>query len=145
MVLDLPSLIGVNYIAVIVGAIVSFVIGMIWYSPLLFGKLWIKANGFNEKEIKEKHKKGMMAKGMVGSIIGALVMSFVLSVSIHLTQATTLTSGLLIGGFLWLGFMATAALNKVLWEGKPVKLYLVEVLHHLVVILVMSAIFVYWI
>ena len=144
MVLDIASLIAVNYLAVIVAAIVSFVIGMAWYSPPVFGKVWMKANNFNEKYMKEKHKKGM-AKGLVGSIIGALIMGFVLSVSIHLTQATTITSALLIGGFLWLGFIVTSSLNKVLWEGKPVKLYLVDVLHHLVVILVMSAIFVYWV
>ncbi len=144
MVLDLAVLGSVNYLAVVVAAVVSFVIGMVWYSPHLFGKIWIKGHGFNEIEIKEKHKKGM-AKGLVGSIIAALIMGFVLAFSIKLTQATGLSEGLIVGFFLWLGLIATTALNKVLWEGKPVKLYLVDVLHYLVVILVMSAIFVSWV
>ena len=144
MVLDIAGLLSFNYLAVIVAAIVSFIIGMVWYSPALFGKVWIKANGFDEKKIKEKHKKGM-AKGVVGGFVGSLVMGIVLSVAINLTQATTLSSGLLIGFFLWLGFVATTSLNKVLWEGKPLKLYLVDVLHYLVVVLVMSVIFVSWV
>jgi hypothetical protein len=86
-----------------------------------------------------------MTKGIIGGFIGSLIMGVVLSVAISLTQATTITTGLLIGFFLWLGFVATTSLNKVLWEGKPVKLYLVDVLHYLVVILAMVVIFVYWV
>ena len=33
----------VNYIAILVAAVVSFFIGALWYSPLLFAKRWIKA------------------------------------------------------------------------------------------------------
>jgi len=33
-------MLGVNYLAVVVAAVVAFVMGGLWYSPLLFGKPW---------------------------------------------------------------------------------------------------------
>lgn len=33
-------LLNVNWLAVIVGAVVAFLVGWLWYSPMLFGKKW---------------------------------------------------------------------------------------------------------
>ena len=38
----------VNWLAVLVAGISSFVVGGIWYSPNLFGKAWLKANNLSE-------------------------------------------------------------------------------------------------
>ena len=35
----------INYLAVGVAALATFFLGALWYSPLLFGKLWLKAHG----------------------------------------------------------------------------------------------------
>lgn len=43
---------GVNVWAVVGAAVVNFVIGGLWYSPALFGKVWMKANGFSETDLK---------------------------------------------------------------------------------------------
>ncbi|MGC9355126.1 MAG: DUF1761 domain-containing protein, partial [Mariniphaga sp.] len=42
----------INYLAVIVAALSSFMVGWIWYGPL-FGKSWMKLHGFTEEELKE--------------------------------------------------------------------------------------------
>ena len=42
----------VNPWAVIAAALVNFVIGGLWYSPMLFGKPWMKANGFSEADLR---------------------------------------------------------------------------------------------
>jgi hypothetical protein len=36
---------GVSWIAVIVGFVVSFLVGWLWYSPVLFGKKWAEGVG----------------------------------------------------------------------------------------------------
>ena len=54
----LPT-VDVSWVAVIVVAIISFVIGMLWYSPLLFGKQWMKLSDIGDKKMKEMKKKGM--------------------------------------------------------------------------------------
>jgi len=38
---------GVNWLAVIVGFVVSFGLGWLWFSPKLFGKKWAEGNGLN--------------------------------------------------------------------------------------------------
>ena len=42
----------INFLAVIVSALSSFLIGGLWYSPALFGKSWMKEAGLSEKETK---------------------------------------------------------------------------------------------
>jgi len=42
----------INPWAVLAAALVNFVIGGLWYSPLLFGKAWMKANGFSEADLR---------------------------------------------------------------------------------------------
>lgn len=42
----------INPWAVLAAALVNFVIGGLWYSPLLFGKAWMKANGFSDADLQ---------------------------------------------------------------------------------------------
>lgn len=42
----------INPWAVLAAALINFVIGGLWYSPVLFGKVWMKANGFTEEDLK---------------------------------------------------------------------------------------------
>ncbi len=37
----------INYWAVVVAAVVAFVVGAVWYSPLLFGKTYMELRGMN--------------------------------------------------------------------------------------------------
>jgi len=133
----------VNYVAVLVAAIAGFVIGFIWYSPKVFGKMWMTLSGI-DKEAKEKEKKGM-GKNIVFGFISTLVMSFVLAVFIGMAGANTLAAGAQTAFWLWLGFIATVNLGSVLWEGKPFKLYVLNSAHWLVALLVMGEIIAVWV
>jgi hypothetical protein len=42
----------INYLAVVAAAVSTFLIGGLWYSPLLFYKPWMKANGFGDNDVK---------------------------------------------------------------------------------------------
>lgn len=134
----------VNNVAVVAAAVVSMVIGAAWYSPLLFGRLWMKLSGITEKSIAEAKKKGM-AKSYAIGFLAVLVMSYVLAHFVDYLGATTIAAGMQAGFWLWLGFVATVMVNSFLWEGKPVKLYLLNIAHYLVVLLVMGAILAVWV
>jgi hypothetical protein len=41
-----------NIWAVLVSALSTFLIGGLWYSPALFGKAWMRENGFTEESMK---------------------------------------------------------------------------------------------
>lgn len=74
----------INYLAVLVAAISTFVIGGLWYSPLLFQRAWMKANKLTEADL---------AGGEQGKIFGlafvfALVMSFNLAMFLDAPDTT---------------------------------------------------------
>ena len=81
---------------------------------------------------------------MTFGFISMLVMAYVLAHVVAFAQAATFADALMAGFWTWLGFIATVLLGTVLWEGKPVKLYLINVSHYLVVLLVMASILVMW-
>lgn len=67
---------GVSWIAVIVGAIVSFLAGWLWYSPMLFGPKWAKGVG-----VEMGTASDMPFAAMAAQFIGLLLMSWFVGVT----------------------------------------------------------------
>ena len=134
----------INYWAVLVAAVVSFLAGWLWYSKSLFGKAWTKLQGVTEKQMQEAHKKAMGPK-MLAGFLSTVVMSFVMAHVVDAFAAETVASGLQAGFWMWLGFVAPVMLGMVLWQDKSFKLYLIDVGHYLVALLIMGVILAAWI
>lgn len=132
----------INLLAVFVSAVVSMIIGMFWYS-VLFGKAWMKLSGITQKDIGKAKKKGI-GKSYLAGFIATFIMIYVLAHIIFYAQARTIAEGAIAGFWVWLGFIATVLLGGILWEGKPVKLYVLNVAHYLVVLAVSGAIIATW-
>lgn len=66
----------VSWIAVIVGAVVSFLAGWLWYSPKLFGPKWAAGLGLEMGTASE-----MPVGAMVSQIIGLFLMSWFVAVT----------------------------------------------------------------
>ncbi len=135
--------VGINYLSIFLAALASFILGGLWYSPVLFGNLWIKLSKISKAEIAKAKKKGMKASYFT-TFISLLITAFVLSLFINLAGAATIADALEVAFWLWLGFIATTTLNSVLWEGKPFKLYLLNNAHNLVSLFIMAAIIGLW-
>lgn len=133
----------INYLAVLVAAVVSMALGAFWYSPAGFGKQWATLMGWNEATLRSK-MKGKPTKEYAIAFVGSLVMAYVLAHFVGYAQATTLAEGLQAGFWTWLGFVATVTLSSVLWEGRPWKLYLLNNGYQLVNLLFMGAILAVW-
>ena len=41
----------INYFAVAAGALATFVVGGLWYSPVLFGKAWQRETGLSDEQL----------------------------------------------------------------------------------------------
>lgn len=135
----------VNYMAVAAAAIINMALGFVWYGPL-FGKPWMKMVGLTDKDMEKAKKGGMayMGKFYAGAFVGALVMAYVLA---HFTQvggAMSVMEGATIGFWVWLGFIATTTLSGLLWESKPLNLYLLNNGYYLVLLLVNGALLATW-
>ncbi len=136
-------LVEVNFLAVLVATLASFVVGWAWYSPLLFIKPWMKLRGQDPDEVL---KGGMqMPWGLMAvEFVTTLIMAFFVAEFAAWVGATTLVGGLVLGFWIWLGFYATTMLGPVLWEKVPLKLYAISAGRWLVSILVMAAIIGSW-
>lgn len=138
----------INYLAVLVAAVSNMVIGFLWYGPL-FGKTWSQLMGWGEltpEQLAEKQKKARPA--YVISFLGALLMAYGLAHALIFGSAYTHIFGIsggLIGSFwYWLGFVVPVTVGTVLWDGKPWKLWFINVGYWLVTMLVMGAILGWW-
>jgi Protein of unknown function (DUF1761) len=104
---------GLNIWAVLVSAISAFVLGGLWYSPLLFGPIWKRANKFGEAE-----PPGATAKIFIITFLLSVVMALNLAMFLN-DPKTNLTWGATAGflaGFGW----ATMGLGIVsLFEHRP--------------------------
>jgi len=132
----------VNWLAVLVAAVVSMFVGFLWYGPL-FGKQWMRLMGFGKKDIDKAKQKGM-AKSYVTNFIAGLVTAFVLAVFISSLGMSGWDNGLTAGFWIWLGFLAPVMLGSVLWEGKPFKLYVLNTSYWLINLLIMGMILGIW-
>ena len=92
----------INYLAVVAAALLGFVVGGLWYSPLLFGKPWMAAAGVTEEQVNAG------SKGRIFSLAFAflLIMAYCLAMFLAAPEVT-LQSGALYGfltGFGWIFF-----------------------------------------
>lgn len=61
----------INWLAVLVAALSSFLLGGIWYSPLLFANAWMKDNGLDSETLQKSSKGRAFGFTFIFSLIMA--------------------------------------------------------------------------
>src|ERR1044071_9140930 len=92
-----------NIWAVLVAALSTFLIGGLWYSPAVFGKAWMKENGFTEEGMKNSN----MAKIFGTAFVLALVSSINLAMVLGPDPAMNAGMGAFYGFLAGFGWVAT--------------------------------------
>jgi hypothetical protein len=134
-----------NWLAIVVAAIATMVVGFIWYSPLLFAKAWAREMGYdvNDKAKMEEMKKSA-GPAYAGSFVASIVSAFTLGLILHALHAEDMHFGLMAGFHIWLGFVATVQFTGALFAKQSMKLFAINTGYQLVCYLVMSAILTAW-
>src|SRR6185436_19934978 len=114
----------VNIVAVFVAAILTFVLGAVWYSPVLFARQWMAAQGYTP-DTAQQMRKGMW-KAYVIAFVCYVVMAYVLALFASYMQATSFAQGLWLGFLTWLGFAATVGLTTHLFSRKPLAGWVID-------------------
>jgi len=110
----------INHLAVIVAALSDFVVGALWYSPLLFARPWMKANNLTSEDLK----KGNPAVIYTVVLVLALIISY--NLAFFLGNPETDATWGLTAGFL-AGVWAAAAMTIVaLFEKRSVRYILIN-------------------
>lgn len=133
----------INYAAVFVSAFIYWVLGGIWYSPLLFGNKFIQIMRWSPEQIARIQAEGAGVQ-LALAFVGSLVAAYVLAHLVRYTNAESATDGAKTGLWLWLGFIVTSNLNTVFFESRPLGLYLINIGYHLVALLAMGALLAVW-
>ncbi|HKF47490.1 MAG TPA: DUF1761 domain-containing protein [Terracidiphilus sp.] len=129
----------INYWAVLVSAVILWLLGALWYSPVLFGKHWAAIIG---RPMGEKPKG--VVRGMIASFVGDLFLAFVFAHIILWSHARPTFDGIHIGILLWVGFVAAPLYPQSIYEGRPVKYFLINSVYWLAGFLIMGALFTNW-
>ncbi len=138
----------INWLAVLVAGISAFVLGGVWYSPMLFGNAWMKENKFTEEQLKSSNKTKVFGWAFVISLIMAANLAMFLAdtpaeCTGNCAQKTDITWGT-IAGFLagiW-GFSAIAI--AALFEQKTARYIFINGGYALVALTLMGAIIGVW-
>lgn len=126
------NLIQVEWVTVFVAAVLYMIVGFVWYSKWLFGPLWMKL-----EKVKDP-KPGRFT--FLYAFISALVIAYFLAFFKGVAGVTTARDGMILGFFLWLGFVATTEISSVIWHQKPLLLFSLHTGCKLFSILVMSGV-----
>ena len=132
----------VNYLPVLVSAVVVFVLGWLWYSPLLFFKPWMRLRGLDPVAAMAGAK--VPAGKLLIELARCLVLAYVIARFVALLGITTWIGALHFGLFLWIGFPVILLAGSVLWDNTPLGVAAIHAGDWLVKLLVISVIAGVW-
>lgn len=114
----------VNWIAVLLCAASSLVLGGVWYSPMLFAKPWQSAAGLGDDQAGGGNMAVIFGATFLLSLIAAFVFAMFLGREMGLGAATAAGFS---AGLCWVA--ASFAINY-LFERRPLKLWLINGGYH---------------
>ena len=136
----MPPAVEMNYLAVLVGAIISVAVGALWFSPVLFGNAWLQLVG----KTKEQAEKDFSPMKIVWALIWGFVLSYGLARVIVWTGKNSPVDGLMLGVLACIVFaISTMAVNHS-FEGRDMKLTSIYAGHHLVEFAAIGAVLGTW-
>jgi Protein of unknown function (DUF1761) len=129
-----------NHMAIIISAVILWVLGAAWYSPALFAKPWMALLGIR----KDGPNKKTLVPGMIASFVGDLIVALVLAHFIIWSGASTIGWGAFIGFLSWFGFVVAPNFPQGIYENRPFKLFAINSGYWLVGLLIVGSLLAIW-
>ena len=131
----------INYLAVVVAALVAFILGWLWYMPL-FGKAFRQARGITDEMAAAGQKE--MGKTMTVIAVCELIMAWAIGVFVGYTHLITWMQGLKLGALCWLGFALTYGLIETMTSRRKMAAFYIDAGYWLVTLVIMAVILSVW-
>jgi|AntRauTorcE11898_2_1112593.scaffolds.fasta_scaffold03781_3 hypothetical protein len=128
----------VSALPVLIATVIYFILGAIWYSPVLFAKPWMEL-----RNIPEDHEGGsplLFAISFILQFIGV----FSLTLFIEALGIDSAQSGALIGFFAAAGFVFSLSGTTGLFSEVPLKLHLIDNGYHVAGLTIAGLIIGWW-
>jgi len=114
----------VEWLPTLVATISAFILGGLWYSPILFAKAWQREAGLSDEQLQAANKARIFGLGFLLCLVSAIAFSMVIGPD-H-TFGFALHAGAGIGIF----WVATSFGVNYLFELKSLKLWLINAGYH---------------
>lgn len=112
-------------LAVVLAAVSTFLVGGLWYSPLLFGKLWQRAVGLTDEQLK-------VGVGRIFGVSIVCALVFAANLGFFIGGASSVGFGAFAGFATGFGFVGVGLVTSYVFARRPAKLILVDALYHVV-------------
>lgn len=109
----------INWLAVLGASVSAFVVGGLWYGPL-FGKAWMNITGITEEMMASRNQAKIFGGAFVLNVI--MVVNLAMFIGPEADVAYGGAAGFFTGAF-WVSAMLGVFF---LFEGKPLKLFLIN-------------------
>jgi hypothetical protein len=130
--------VALNHLAVFVAALSSFVLGGVWYGPL-FGKAWMRENGFTVEGLAKANQAKVFGLAFVWTLVMAYNLAFFIG-----DPAITTGKATLYGALTGLGWIAMATFVIGLFERRSALLMVINGTYMTVALTIMGAIIGAW-
>lgn len=130
---------GVSPLGVLMAAVVTFLIGMIWYSPILFARPWMALNGYTPEKLVELKKGAPKAYGI--SFLAYLVLGVGIAAVVRFDSPL---GGMWTGMQVWTFLVMPVSLTGLVFSDRRLGAWLIDAGYQLVYFAAMGAILSRW-
>lgn len=142
--MDLDIIGQLNWLAVVVGASIYFVLGALWYAPPVFGRAWQRSIGWDPEATPPQVRITTYAIPAVAYLVMAVAVGMLAAA----TGSDTLESGLVLGLVVGVGFaLARTAVDATFNPNlpQPWVWFAITGLYHVVGLVIVAVVVSVWV
>lgn len=139
-----------SYVQILVGTVISFLFGWLWYSPLLFLKPWKAYNNMTDENMKTGMVKGLLG-GLVLTLLTGIAMDIALraikaygTVNAEWDSLPSLAFSLKFALVCGLGFVFVWLLMPSFYARKPLSVSIIDGLYGAINLVIMALVISGW-
>jgi hypothetical protein len=132
-----------NWLAVIVGAVIYFALGALWYSPMFLGRRWQRSIGWDP----ERTPPEMSATTYVVPFLAYVVMAIAIGLLAAATGTDELAEGLVLGVVAGVGLLLMHTLVDATFDPnkpEPWTWFAINGSYHLIGVIIVAVVVAVW-
>jgi hypothetical protein len=114
------AFLNLSWLGILLASLSAFILGSLWYSPLLFSKRWMKENGFTDESLKDANMVKIFGLSFLLMVLAAF------NLGLFLGKDPGVGFGAAAGFFAGLGWVFTFMGVIYLFERKSLALFLIN-------------------
>ena len=129
----------VKILPLIIGVVFNMILGMLWYSPVLFLNSWTKEAGLSKEDTDTS--KGKMGKVYLLTGVFALITSYVIGFIMANMGIDSILNAILVAIMVWAGMSMPMMIKDWGFEKRSVKLGVINHSYELVVYVIVAVLY----